>query len=130
MTPLTVTSLYAALLVGLYLALAARVIRGRRGKRIDMGSGDDRLFERHVRAHANFAEYAPLGLLLLLLLELQGRPGWLLHALGLSLLAGRALHAWSFSVAERRPVSRVAGTALTLTVLGVAALLLLTSAAA
>jgi uncharacterized protein len=128
-TPLPATSLYAALLVGLYLALAARVIRGRKGKRIDMGTGEDRLFERHVRAHGNFAEYAPLGLVLLLLLELQGRPAWLLHALGLALLAGRALHAWSFSAAERRPLSRVAGTALTLTMLGAAALLLLAAAA-
>lgn len=128
MTSLPVTSLYAAVLAVLYLALTFRVIGGRRAKRIDMGAGDDRLFERHVRAHANFAEYAPFGLLLLLLLELQGWPGWLLHILGLALLAGRAAHAWSFSAAGLRLRSRTVGMTLTTAMIAVAALLCLASA--
>lgn len=128
MTVVPVTSLYAGLLVPLYLWLAFRVIRVRRGQRIDMGTGGDRLVERYVRAHANFAEYAPFGLLLLALLELGGRPFWLLHLLGAALLAGRLAHAWSFSVAELRLASRTLGTALTLAMLGVSAILCLVQA--
>ena len=123
-----VTSLYAALLAALYLWLTFRVIRFRRSQQVDMGTGESRLLERYVRAHGNFAEYAPFALLLLGLLETGGRPFWLLHLLGLALLAGRLAHAWSFSVAELRITSRTLGTALTLTMLGVSAILCLAQA--
>src|SRR3954454_7781098 len=95
-----VTPLYAALLAGLYLFLTVRVVRFRRGHRIDMGDGGQKLMQRYVRAHANFAEYAPFGLLLLLLVELGGWPWWLVHLLGLTLLGGRLAHAFSFSAAD------------------------------
>jgi uncharacterized membrane protein YecN with MAPEG domain len=122
---MTVTPLYAALLAGLYLFLTTRVIRLRRGNRIDMGDGGQRLLQRYVRAHANFAEYAPFGLLLLLLVETGGWPGWLVHLLGVTLLGGRLAHAFSFSVVELRERSRVVGMALTMTMLGAAAILCL-----
>ena len=122
---MTVTSLYAGLLALLYLYLTSRVIRFRRGRRVDMGDAGDPLLQRYIRAHANFAEYAPIGLLLLLLLELGSWPHWLLHLLGLMLLAGRISHAWSFSVSELREGTRVAGMVLTITMLGLAALLCL-----
>ena len=122
---MTVTALYAALLTALYLYLTFRVIGFRRGRRVDLGDGGDPLLARWLRGHGNFAEYAPLGLLLLLLLEQGHWPIWLLHLLGLMLLAGRLAHAWSFSVAELRAPSRVAGMALTTTMLGTAALLCL-----
>lgn len=128
MSGVATTSLYAGLLTPLYLWLTFRVIRFRRGERVDMGTGESRLLGRYVRAHANFAEYAPLGLLLLALLELGGRPGQLLHLLGAALLAGRLLHAWSFSVAELRLRSRTAGMALTITVIAVEGLLCLVQA--
>jgi uncharacterized protein len=122
---MAITALYAGLLSALYLMLAQRVIRIRRSRRIDLGDGDDPLFRRYLRGHANFAEYVPLGLVLLLLLEQGGWPGWLLHALGLALLAGRLAHAWSFSAEGLRLPSRTTGTALTLSMLAVAALLCL-----
>jgi uncharacterized protein len=107
------------------LFLTVRVVRFRRGHRIDMGNGGQKLMQRYVRAHANFAEYAPFGLLLLLLVETGGWPGWLVHLLGLTLLGGRLTHAFSFSVAELRERSRVAGMALTMTMVSVAAILCL-----
>lgn len=122
---MTVTALYAGLLAPLYLFLTYRVIRLRRGRRVDLGDGGDRLLRRYLRGHANFAEYVPLGLLLLLLLELGGWAGWLLHLLGLMLLAGRLAHAWSFSAAELRLPSRTAGMVLTTAMLAIAALLCL-----
>jgi uncharacterized membrane protein YecN with MAPEG domain len=120
-----VTSLYAALLAGLFLLFTFRVIRFRRDKRVDMGDDGHRLLQRYVRAHANFAEYAPIGLVLLLLVEAAGWPAPLLHLLGLMLLGGRLAHAWSFSVEGLREPSRVVGMVLTTTMLGAAALLCL-----
>ena len=120
-----VTSTCAGLLAALYLYLTSRVIRLRRGRRVDMGDAGDRLLQRYIRAHANLAEYAPLGLLLLLLVELGGWPSWLTALLGLMLLGGRLAHAWSFSAAELRLRSGTAGMVLTTTMLAVAALLCL-----
>ncbi len=117
-----VTALYAGLLTLLYLALTARIILYRRRHRIDMGDADDPLLRRYVRGHANCIEYVPLGLLLLALLELGGRPGWLLQLCGLMLLVGRLAHAWSFSTAPLREPSRVLGMTLTLGMLTLAAL--------
>ncbi len=122
---MAVTALYAALLTALYLFLTSRIIRFRRSNRVDMGDGGDRLLERYLRGHGNLAEYGPLGLLLLLLLELGYWPAWLLHLLGLMLLGGRLAHAWSFSTAELRLPSRTAGMVLTMTMLGIAAVLCL-----
>jgi hypothetical protein len=125
---LPVTALYAAALAALFLALTWRVIRRRRGLGIDMGSGGDRLTERFVRAHGNFAEHVPLALLLMAVAEANGAPAPLLHGVGAALLAGRLAHAWSFSVAGLRLGSRTAGVTLTLTVLAVLAGLLLAQA--
>jgi uncharacterized protein len=122
---MTVTPLYAGLLATLYLALTYRVIGFRRSRRVDMGDGGDRLLARYVRGHGNFAEYAPLGLLLLLLLELGAWPGWLLHLLGLMLLGGRLAHGWAFSTEGLRLTARTAGMVLTTGMLAIAALLCL-----
>ena len=120
-----VTAFWAALLAPLYAFLTARVIRRRRRQRVDMGTGGDLLLERYVRAQANFLEAVPYALILLLLLELAGTPPWLLHLLGMMLLAGRICHARSFSFAELRGPSGVAGTGLTQTMIIGSALLLL-----
>ncbi len=122
---MTVTMLYAGLLAPIFLYLTFRVIRFRRDRRVDMGDAGDPLLQRYVRAHANFAEYAPFGVLLLLLVEAGGWPGWLVHLLGCTLVLGRVAHAWSFSVPELREPSRVVGMVLTTVMLGLAGALCL-----
>ncbi len=112
-----VTSLYAALLALIYVALSARVIRQRRAARVSLGSGGDAGLERVARVHANFAEYVPLALLLLLLTELSGLPRWLLHAAGAALVAARLAHVVGLSSPHGYGRFRVGGTAATLTVL-------------
>lgn len=120
---LTVTPLYAGLLGLLYLLLAANVIRTRRTAGVNLGTGGDELLERRIRAHGNFAEYAPLGLIMIGTLELTGAPSHgVLHALGIALTVGRILHGWALSSLTRHPVARVGGMAITLTVIGSAAL--------
>lgn len=120
--PLIATPLWAALLALLYIVLTVQVIRARYRTRVVIGSGGDAALERAIRAHANFAEYVPLILILLLLLELQGAWPWLVHLLGLLLLLGRASHAFGISSTEEVLIRRQIGTVATLTVLSVAAL--------
>ena len=120
--PLAATPLWAALLALLYLVLAAQVIRARYRTKTALGSGNDPGRERAIRAHANFAEYVPLTLILLILAELQGAWPWLLHLLGAALLAGRAVHAYGISQTDEVLLRRSAGMALSLTTLAIAAL--------
>ena len=76
----------------IFLWLSLRVIRYRRAERIPLGSGGNAALERAVRAHANFAEFVPFAVLLLLLAEWGGAWPWLLHALGALLVAARLSH--------------------------------------
>jgi uncharacterized membrane protein YecN with MAPEG domain len=115
---------YAAVLGLLFAALSARTLLLRRRLRVALGDGGNEQLLRAARAHANFAEYAPLVLLLLLLAEQVGLPAPLLHALAVALVLGRALHAFGVSRVPERPPYRVAGMALTLTPLGVVSLYL------
>ncbi len=69
---------------------------------------------RRIRGHANFAEYVPLILVLMGLLELSNSPKWVLHVLGTMLLAGRLLHGYALSFTHEHVFGRSAGIALTL----------------
>ena len=62
----------------------------------------------------------PMALVLLLLLELGGASAWLLHGLGIALLAGRLVHAWS--LAAHNGTGRIIGMGLTFGALVVAAI--------
>ena len=125
MTAAPVTSLYAALLALLFLALSVLVIRQRLLGKVVIGLGESEGLLRASRAHSNFAEYVPVLLILLLLLELGGARPWLLHGLGAAILLGRALHAAGISRSPERLVFRQAGMMLTFGPLAVAALALL-----
>lgn len=89
----TVTPLYAGLLALFLVYLSFQVIFRRRDAKVSIGDGDDSLLNKRIRVHANFIEYAPMGLILLLMAELQGAPLWVCHILGIMLLAGRIMHA-------------------------------------
>lgn len=93
---LTATPIYAGLLALLFVILSIRVIRTRFQARVSVGDGGDKRVIKAMRAHANCAEYVPLGLVLLALVELQGAPVWAVHVLGLMLLLGRLAHAYGF----------------------------------
>lgn len=125
MTALPITSLYAAGFGLLLLALSIQVIRARVAARIVIGLGEDIRLLRASRAQGNFIEYAPMILLLLLLLEASGAGAFLLHALGSLALAGRVAHAIGIAREPEDLKLRQLGMALTFTVLGLAPLLLL-----
>lgn len=116
MTP-RISLFIAALHALVYLGLSLRVVLMRRERRIGLGSGGDETLSRRVRVHANFAEYVPLALLMLALLELCGAAPAMVWACGLGLLAGRVLHAAGLGASAGYSLGRFLGTALTLAVL-------------
>jgi uncharacterized membrane protein YecN with MAPEG domain len=122
-----VVFLYAALLAMVFVVLSVRTLLLRRRLGIAIGDGGDPRMLRAMRAHANFAEYVPLSLLLLFFVEAAGASSLFVHALGASVLAGRLSHALGVSRVDERYAFRVAGMALTLTPIVVAAGLLVVS---
>jgi uncharacterized membrane protein YecN with MAPEG domain len=122
---MSILPLYAALLALVFVGLSVRTIYLRRTLKIGVGDGSNKHMLRAMRVHANFAEYVPLSLMMLLLVEARGIEAWLMHALCASVLLGRILHAYGVSQLRENFVFRVAGMVMTLTPLLVSALLLL-----
>jgi len=118
-----VTPLYAGLLVLWFLVLSVRVIRGRGREKIALGDGGSMGMTRLIRAHANFAEYVPLALVLMGLLEMSHYSIYVLHALGIALLVARLLHGYALSFTSQFMFGRVAGAGLTFLVLGIEAVM-------
>jgi uncharacterized membrane protein YecN with MAPEG domain len=113
----SITPLYAGLVALLFLALSMRVARYRRANQLSVGDYGDKKLEARMRAQANCAEYAPIGLILILLVELQGAPVIAVHILGLMLVLGRAMHAYGFSKHPQIIPLRAGGMILTFSVL-------------
>ncbi len=105
--------LFAALHIPLMLFLAYRVAMHRHTAKIGLGVAGDYKLERKVRAHANFVEYVPTGLIALALLELCGLTDLWLYILGGTLLVGRLLHAFGISRKSGYSPGRFLGTLLT-----------------
>ena len=125
MVPLAITPIYAGLLGVLFLVLTWRVIARRRDTGIGLGDGNDRGLVRRIRAHANFAEYAPLGLVLILITELMGAPPEALHLAGATLFIGRAMHGIGLTRETPSVFLRSGGMVLTLLSLASTAIALL-----
>ena len=120
---MTITAFYAALLAVLFMFLSIRVIGWRRQQRVEIGHGEDLQLLRRMRVHANFAEYAPFTLLLMALAESMVPPHILLHLVGMTLLAGRLMHAYGLSQTPHNLRYRAWGMTLTFTAMGIAALM-------
>jgi len=120
-----ITAFYASLLTFIYLALTVRVIRWRRANLVSMGDQGNNSLLKRMRAHGNFAEYAPIGIILLGLTEANGAPAVPVHILGVMLLVGRGLHGYGFSTSPPKMKLRVWGMMLTLGMIGFSAVGLL-----
>ncbi|WP_376693287.1 MAPEG family protein [Wenzhouxiangella sp. EGI_FJ10409] len=127
---LTISMFYAGLLVLLYLALSLQVVRLRRTLQVGIGTGGNEVLDRAVRAHANFAEYVPLALLLLVLVEAgTAAPAWLVHLLGAALLVGRVMHGLvGLNRSAGYSAGRFWGTCLTWLVFAAGALIVIVTA--
>lgn len=120
-----IAALYAGLLALLLLALSVNVIRLRYQFRQGLGDGGHQALARAVRVQGNFIEYAPLGLILVCLLEAAGFYPAVVHTLGIALVLGRVAHGWGLSQSDGPSVGRAAGMFLTFSVLIVGGLLAL-----
>jgi uncharacterized membrane protein YecN with MAPEG domain len=123
----TLTSFYIAALALIYFALSGWVVAGRLKFRVNHGDGGAAPMNRRIRAHANFAEYVPLILLMVTLLEAGGASRFTVHALLLPLVVARVLHPIGMIAPENSFQQRACrgGSAVVTWVIMVAAALLL-----
>lgn len=116
---------YIAALILLGLVLTIRVIVVRRGEKIGIGDGGNREIAKRIRVHGNFCETAPFLAAILILLPMLGAKEWLIHAIGLSALTGRIMHAIGLGRTSGTSFGRIGGMMLTLLALGFGAIALL-----
>jgi uncharacterized membrane protein YecN with MAPEG domain len=124
---LKVTLFYGSLLGVFYIYLTLLVLHQRNKQQIGLGDGGDKKFNQLIRAHANFAEYVPLALILMLMAEINELQEWVIHTSAICLLFGRLLHAYGLRLHDGASWQRAAGTILSLTAILSAAVLNLTS---
>ncbi len=111
---MNVTIVTAGLLALLLLFLSAYVIAGRVKFKVDAGDGGNAALRQRIRAQANFVEYVPLALILLLLVEKESiGPRWLAVAMGATLVVARLWHAQGLLSKEGVSSGRFMGTNLT-----------------
>ena len=120
-----ITIIYAALFALFYLFLSFKVISIRKKVQAAIGDGGDIALGRAMRVHANFAEYVPLTLFLIYLLESQQVSSLFIHALYISLFVGRILHAYGVSKVKENLRFRVFGMMTNFSVIFISALYLL-----
>lgn len=88
--PIALTTAGVAALINAWLAM--RVGRLRISEKVSVGDGGNPRVLGRMRAHANFAEFAPIVLILIALVEFaQGTSIWL-WAVAVVFLIGRVLH--------------------------------------
>ena len=123
-----VTALYLALFLLLMLALAINVVRWRWKAHVSLGDGDHRDLRAAIRSHGNAAEYVPLVLLAMAVVEMLGAPESAMHIYGSAFLLARVLH--PIGLSQRKTVNKlrqvgVLGTWVTMVALAVHLLVLL-----
>ncbi|MFM2415085.1 MAG: hypothetical protein RI911_778 [Candidatus Parcubacteria bacterium] len=110
-----ITTLTLLVLAPLFLFLSFKTIQARTKKKISLGHGNDDTLQKMIRAHANFTEYVPFILLLILLAEYRQMPRFFLVFLGGLLILGRYIHAYHFHTNQSGHILRILGMVLTLT---------------
>jgi uncharacterized membrane protein YecN with MAPEG domain len=121
---LPVSTLYGGLNALVVIALGMAVTRLRIQTKAIVGSPQPKELTVPVRAHGNAAEWVPLGLVLLLVLELSSNASrFNLHLTGGSFFLARVLHA--LGLHSKTPALGIAGALLNYLVLTVMAVWLL-----
>ena len=90
---LTITALTAAALALLLVILAVNTIRMRMKHRVAYGDAGQHGLTSAIRAHGNLTEYAPIGLILIGLLEFGGANRTALAAVAAGFVLARVLNA-------------------------------------
>ena len=104
-----ITSLFAAALGVLMLALWLGVTKHRAKAGISIGDGGDIALHEKIRRHGNVIEWVPMTLVLLALAEAGGAGApWLAAAGGLALL-GRVVHPFGLRADNPSHIGRIIG---------------------
>jgi hypothetical protein len=120
--------LYAAISALLLVWLSARVIKGRVVFKVDIGDGGNEEMQRRIRVQANFIEYVPLALILIYFVQQAGYSIWIVHALGITLIVARVLHAMGLGSSSGVSKGRFLGASATFLLLLAGAVLTLLGA--
>ena len=110
-----ISVIYALLSTLLIIYLSFQVIKARRRFQISVGDGNNEELQTAQGAQSNAIEYLPISLLLLLYLEYNGASNWVIHLAGITLIAGRIVHA--HGLLNRSMSRRVLGMQITIYVL-------------
>ena len=89
-----------------------KVINLRRKHRVSLGDGNIEELRIAIATQLNAVEYIPVTLLLLVALEYNNASLWLVHALGITFICGRVIHA--AGLINTRFKQRVLGMQMTL----------------
>lgn len=108
----TITLIFAAALGLLNLWLAVRVTRIRISRKVSLGHGDVPGMEARIRSHANFNEYVPISLILMMLIEMNAGSSRGLWLIGALLVVARVLHPFGMDRPAPNPY-RAGGAMLT-----------------
>jgi hypothetical protein len=111
---LKITAIYAAILTFVYVKLTLNVINLRRQNQVSLGDGGREDLQQAIRSHGNFAEYVPLGLILLACLEANHIHWTIVLLLGGVFTTGRLYYAKAFLEATHNIELRVKGMKFTL----------------
>jgi uncharacterized membrane protein YecN with MAPEG domain len=111
---LKLTAIYAAILTFVYVKLTLNVINLRRQNEVSLGDGGREDLQQAIRSHGNFAEYVPLGLILLGCLEANHIHWTIVLLLGGVFTTGRLFYAKAFLEATPNLDLRVKGMKFTL----------------
>ncbi|WP_188053376.1 MAPEG family protein [Sphingosinithalassobacter sp. CS137] len=111
--PVALTTAAAAAVVNLWLAV--RIGRVRIAERVSIGDGGNPRLQARMRAQLNFAEYTPIVLILIALVELAGGGGTTLWGVAALYIVGRVAHGFGMDRPTPNPL-RAGGTIVTMLV--------------
>ncbi|MEZ5497786.1 MAG: MAPEG family protein [Steroidobacteraceae bacterium] len=115
-----ITALYAGLLGLLAIVLGAKA-GGLRGKLdISIGDGGNKELLLAMRRHANFAEWVPIALILIVLMEMRGVDTRWVHGLGAGLVVARVCHALGLKADSMKSYLRLVGAGGTALIIAIA----------
>ncbi len=114
---LPITSMIAASLAVIMFTLTSMVSIGRinLGKaegdtaKYPIHDGNDENLKRRISAFSNFSEYAPMCLVMIALIEINGATSTLILSLGVAFVSGRILHVIGMLTNPHFPLPRIIG---------------------
>jgi hypothetical protein len=109
-----ITALYAVILGVIAAALIGPIGPLRLKKQISVLDGGDAELLIAMRRHGNFTEHVPLALILMMIVELNGASGTLLHGVGIVLVLARIAHPLGLKVDDLTAKLRLVGAVGTL----------------